>query len=290
MARQARTKTIVPPNSPERWGGVDPKPPPHFDEPKDPVLLEYVHDGRTAIITFNRPQAGNTVTTALGVRFAEIMEEIEAKVTVRCAIVTGAGQDFCRGADLRERKAMDSEQWLRQRRAFDRTLHTLRNMRRPIFAAVNGRAVGGGSEFAQSCDFIIAAENASFCQPEALVGISAGGGSTWFLPRQLSPGHAMYQLMTGEPVSAQDAYRMGMVVRLCPPAELMNLALEIAGEDRAKRTHRAGGGQACGEGGAGRSDGARDDHQPGVPLEIRPPSGPWRRGQGLERDARAELQ
>ena len=69
---------------------------------------------------------------------------------------------------------MDSEQWLRQRRAFDRTLYTLRNMRRPIFAAVNGRAVGGGSEFAQSCDFIIAAENASFCQPEALVGISAG--------------------------------------------------------------------------------------------------------------------
>jgi enoyl-CoA hydratase len=228
MARQERTKTIVPPNSPERWGGVDPKPPPHFDEPKDPVLLEYVHGGRTAIITFNRPQAGSTVTTALGVRLSEIIEEIETKVTVRCAIVTGAGQDFCRGADLRERKAMDSEQWLRQRRAFDRTLYTLRNMRRPIFAAVNGRAVGGGSEFAQSCDFIIAAENASFCQPEALVGISAGGGSTWFLPRQLSPGHAMYQLMTGEPVSAQDAYRMGMVVRLCPPAELMNIAQEIA--------------------------------------------------------------
>jgi enoyl-CoA hydratase len=174
MAQQERTKTIVPPNSPERWGGVDPKPPPHFDEPKDPVLLEYVHGGRTAIITFNRPQAGNTVTTALGVRLSEIIEEIETKVTVRCAIVTGAGQDFCRGADLRERKGMDSEQWLRQRRAFDRTLYTLRNMRRPIFAAVNGRAVGGGSEFAQSCDFIIAAENASFCQPEALVGISAG--------------------------------------------------------------------------------------------------------------------
>ena len=94
MAQQERTKTIVPPNSPERWGGVDPKPPPHFDEPKDPVLLEYVHGGRTAIITFNRPQAGNTVTTALGVRFAEIMEDIEAKVTARCAIVTGAGQDF----------------------------------------------------------------------------------------------------------------------------------------------------------------------------------------------------
>ena len=174
MARKERTKTIVPPDSPERWGGVDPKPPPHFDEPKDPVLLEYVHGGRTAIITFNRPQAGNTVTTALGVRLSEIIEEIEAKVTVRCAILTGAGQDFCRGADLRERKAMDSEQWLRQRRAFDRTLYTLRSMRRPIFAAVNGRAVGGGSEFAQSCDFIIAAENASFCQPEALVGISAG--------------------------------------------------------------------------------------------------------------------
>jgi enoyl-CoA hydratase/carnithine racemase len=146
------------------------------------VLLEYVHGGRTAIITFNRPQAGNTVTTALGVRFSEIIEKIESKVTVRCAIVTGAGQDFCRGADLRERKAMDSEQWLRQRRAFDRTLYTLRNMRRPpIFAAVNGKAVGGGSEFAQSCDFIIAAENASFCQPrrssESALGADRRGSS-----------------------------------------------------------------------------------------------------------------
>jgi hypothetical protein len=60
MAQPQRTKTIVPPNSPERWGGVDPKAPPPFEEPKDPALLEYVHDARTAIITFNRPQAGNT--------------------------------------------------------------------------------------------------------------------------------------------------------------------------------------------------------------------------------------
>src|ERR1700730_10950222 len=100
-------------------------------------------------------------------------------------------------------------------------------MIRPIFAAVNGRAVGGGSEFAQSCDFIIAAENASFCQPEALVGISAGGGSTWSPPAPLPPGLGVINWRGGEPVSAPDAYRMGMVVRLCPPAELMNIALEI---------------------------------------------------------------
>ena len=85
MAQQIITKTIVPPNSPERWGGVDPKPPPHFDEPKDPVLLEYVHGGRTAIITFNRPQAGNTVTTALGVRLSEISrrDRVESYRAVR---------------------------------------------------------------------------------------------------------------------------------------------------------------------------------------------------------------
>jgi enoyl-CoA hydratase/carnithine racemase len=100
----------------------------------------------------------------------------------------------------------------------------------------------------------------------------------------------MYQLMTGEPVSARDAYRMGMVVRLCPPAELMNIALEIAEKiARSGPTALAAAKFAVREG-LGVPMEHRDDHQPGVPLEIRPPSGPWRRGQGLERDARAELQ
>lgn len=219
----------APPTHPDRWGGLDPGPTPAgWIEPKDPILLEYVSGGRIAIITFNRPGVNNSVTTAMAACFAEVLEEIETKVTVRCAILTGAGKAFCGGADLRERKDMNSQQWLKQRRDFDRTLYTLRQMRRPIFAAVNGLANGGGCEIAQSCDFRIASENASFAQAEAMVGISAGGGSTQMLPLQLSPGMAMDMLMTGDAISAQEAYRLGFVNQVCAPEELMNVALDIA--------------------------------------------------------------
>ena len=83
---------------------------------------------------------------------------------------------------------MTKEDWLRQRQDFDRTLYTLRQLRKPIFAAVNGIAYGGGSEIAQSTDFIIASENATFGQPEAMIGLAAGGGSPVFLPRAAAAG------------------------------------------------------------------------------------------------------
>ena len=111
---------------------------------------------------------------------------------------------------------MSKEDWLRQRQDFDRTLYTLRQLRKPIFAAVNGIAYGGGCEMAQSTDFIIASENATFGQPEAMIGLAAGGGSPAMLPRLLPPGKALQMLMTGEPISAQEAYRLGMVNELCP--------------------------------------------------------------------------
>ena len=123
---------------------------------------------------------------------------------------------------------MTKEQWLRQRQDFDRALYTLRQLRKPIFAAVNGIAYGGGSEIAQSTDFIIASDTATFGQPEAMIGLSAGGGSPALLPRVLPPGRALQMLMTGDPITAQEAYRLGMVNELHPAAELMPAALAIA--------------------------------------------------------------
>ena len=123
---------------------------------------------------------------------------------------------------------MSKEEWLRQRQDFDRTLYTVRQLRKPIIAAVNGVAYGGGSELAQSCDFIIAAEDASFGQPEAMLGLAAGGGSPVFLPRLLGRGPAMQMLLTGDPVSATDAYRLGMVNELHAPEALMDATLAIA--------------------------------------------------------------
>jgi enoyl-CoA hydratase len=148
---------------------------------------------------------------------------------VRCAILTGSGERaFSVGGDLYQRKQMTKEQWLRQRLVFDRVLYTIRQLRRPIFAAVHGMAYGGGCEMAISTDFIIASDEAVFGQPEAIVGLSAGGGSPVFLPRVLPPGKAMQMLMTGESITAQEAYRLGMVNEVHPKAKLMSAALSIA--------------------------------------------------------------
>ncbi len=203
--------------------------PENVTEPDQLVLVDYVSGGRVAIITLNRPHADNAITTELAAQLIEVLETIAARTSVRCAVLTGAGdRAFSVGGDLYQRKQMTKEQWLRQRQVFDRVLYTLRQLRRPIFAAVHGIAYGGGCEIAISTDFIIASEEAVFGQPEAIVGLSAGGGSPVFLPRVLPPGKAMQMLMTGEPITAQEAYRLGMVNEIHSKAELMGAALSIA--------------------------------------------------------------
>jgi len=198
-------------------------------EPEQLVLVEYVSDGRVAIITLNRPHADNAITTELAAQLIEVLETIAARISVRVAIITGAGdRAFSVGGDLYQRKNMTQEQWLRQRQVFDRVLYTLRQLRRPIIAAVHGMAYGGGCEIAISTDFIIASDDAVFGQPEAMVGLSAGGGSPVFLPRVLPPGMAMQMLMTGEPITAQEAHRLGMVNETHPRTGLMTAVLSLA--------------------------------------------------------------
>ena len=205
------------------------RPPENVADPDQLVLVEYVSGGRVAIITLNRPHADNAITTELAAQLIEVLETIAARPSVRVAILTGAGdRAFSVGGDLYQRKQMTKEEWLRQRQVFDRVLYNLRQLRRPIFTAVHGMAYGGGCEMAISTDFIIAAEDARFGQPEAMVGLSAGGGSPVFLPRVLPPGKAMQMLMTGEPITAHEAYRLGMVNEIHPKAELMRAALSIA--------------------------------------------------------------
>jgi enoyl-CoA hydratase len=198
-------------------------------EPDQLVLDEYVSGGRVAIITLNRPHADNAITTELAAQLIEALETIAARSSVRVAILTGAGdRAFSVGGDMYQRKQMTKQDWLRQRQVFDRVLYTLRQLRRPIIAAVHGMAYGGGCEIAISTDFIIASDDAVFGQPEAMVGLSAGGGGPVFLPRVLPPGKAMQMLMTGEPITAQEAHRLGMVNEVYPRTELMTRVLSIA--------------------------------------------------------------
>jgi enoyl-CoA hydratase/carnithine racemase len=214
----------------DRWAALDFAPPAaDVDETEPPVLLDHLSEGRVARITLNRPHADNAITTEMGALLTEVVEGVAVRTEVRVVILTGAGdRAFSVGSDLRQRKAMTKEDWLRQRQAFDRTLYTVRQLRKPIFAAVNGLAYGGGCELAQSTDFIIASTNATFGQPEAMLGLAAGGGSPALLPRLLPRGKALQMLMTGDPVPAAEAYRLGMVNELRDPSELMTAAQQIA--------------------------------------------------------------
>jgi enoyl-CoA hydratase len=216
--------------STDRWKALDFGPPPAGEtEPDESVLLDYASDGRVAIVTLNRPHADNAITTDMGARLTEIVETLAVRTAVRAVILTGAGERaFSVGSDLRQRHNMTKEDWLRQRQAFDRTLYAVRELRKPILAAVNGVAYGGGSELAQSTDFILASDNATFGQPEAMIGLSAGGGSPVFLPRLLPPGKALQMLMTGDPISAHEGYRLGMVSEVHPQTELIGAARRVA--------------------------------------------------------------
>ena len=214
----------------DRWKALDFGPPaPDVDETEPPVLIDYRSGDRVAVITLNRPHADNAITTEMGALLTKVVESIAVRTVVRAVILTGAGdRAFSVGSDLRQRKSMTKEDWLRQRQDFDRTLYTVRQLRKPIFAAVNGIAYGGGSELAQSTDFIIASENATFGQPEAMLGLAAGGGSPALLPRLLPRGKALQMLMTGDPITAQEAHRLGMVNEIHPPGQLMAAAERIA--------------------------------------------------------------
>jgi enoyl-CoA hydratase len=218
------------PEGTDRWKALDFAPPAaDAQEPESSVLVDYRHDGQIAVVTLNRPHADNAITTEMGARLTEIVETIAVRTAVRVVVLTGAGERaFSVGSDLRQRKSMTKEDWLRQRQAFDRTLYTVRQLRKPLFAAVNGIAYGGGCELAQSCDFIIASENATFGQPEAMLGLSAGGGSPVFLPRLLGAGKALQMLMTGDPITAAEAHRLGMVNEIHEQQELAAAATRIA--------------------------------------------------------------
>jgi enoyl-CoA hydratase len=212
-----------------RWKALDFSPPTDEADTESPVLLDHVEGGRIAVVTLNRPHADNAISTEMGVRLTEALETIAVSSAVRVAIVTGAGdRAFSVGSDLRQRRDMTKEQWLRQRQDFDRTLLTLRQLRKPVIAAVNGIAYGGGCEIAQSTDFILASRTAVFGQPEAMLGLAAGGGSPVYLPRLLPPGRALQMLMTGDPIDATEAHRLGMVNELWDPGALMTGALRIA--------------------------------------------------------------
>jgi len=186
--------------------------------------------GPILILTINRPEARNAVNAAVHVGLGEGLEQAEADPEIRVVIVTGAGdQAFCAGADL---KALSRGERLepedRAQRAWGFAGFVRHPIGKPIIAAVNGFALGGGTELALASDLVIAADHAQFGLPEVKRGIIAAAGGAFRIVQQLPQKVAMQLLLTGEPISAQRALDLGLANAVVPLDKLMETALDYA--------------------------------------------------------------
>ncbi len=188
--------------------------------------------GHQAWITLNRPQARNTLNGEMFVELADAWQEVREDDAIRVAVVTAAGdEDFCCGGDLGEviplwTGARAPQNPVEQRLIddpliADKVMLKAEPLYKPVIAAINGRALGGGTELIQATDIRIAVDTAEFALPEPKVGVVPGAGSMVRLARQLPWAHAMKILLGGEPVSAQEALAMGLVSELVPRSELL---------------------------------------------------------------------
>ena len=202
-----------------------------------PALLE--KKGHVALVTLNRPEAHNAFSPEMLVRLAGHWEDIRNDPNIRVAVVTGAGEKaFCSGADLGQLIPLFSgarkphNEW-DQKLLDDRTIlgkGLLRDfdVTKPVIAAINGFAVAGGMELAQGTDMGIAADTAKLGVQEVKWAIFPGGGSTVRLPRQIPYARAMELLLTGDLISAQEAYELGFLNRVVPRTQVLESAFELA--------------------------------------------------------------
>jgi enoyl-CoA hydratase/carnithine racemase len=183
-----------------------------------------------ALLTLNRPAVLNALDRTLAEALIRTMPLLDRDPSVRVAIVTGGGERaFCAGADLKERATMTPDEVVAQRqRLVDASAAVLR-FEKPIVAAVNGLALGGGLELALACDFAIAAEGARFGLPEVTLAIIPGDGGTQLLPRVVGQAKARELVLTGDVIDTAEALRLGLVSRVVPAPDLLPTARDIAG-------------------------------------------------------------
>jgi enoyl-CoA hydratase len=184
--------------------------------------------GKVGLITLHRPQALNALNTLLISELNRALDRFETDPGIGCIVITGDDKAFAAGVDIKEmhKKTFVEAYGSDFIAPFDRISHC----RKPIIAAVAGYALGGGCELAMSCDIILAADNASFGQPEINLGIMPGAGGTQRLTRAVGKAKAMELCLTGRRMDAEEAERSGLVSRIVPAAELMDEAMKVAGK------------------------------------------------------------
>ena len=181
-----------------------------------------------AVMTVNRPEALNALNTAVLNELDKVIDEVEGNDEVYVAILTGEGRSFVAGADIGEMKGFTAVDGKKFGVHGGNVFLKLENMSKPVIAAVNGFALGGGCELAMACDIRLASEKARFGQPEVGLGITPGFCGTQRLPRIVGISKAMELILTAKTIKADEAKAIGLVSEVYPAEELMDKAMELA--------------------------------------------------------------
>ena len=192
------------------------------------ILLEYPYNNHEhiALVQLNRPKVLNALSTDLMNELVECMLELDQNPNIRVIILTGNERAFAAGADIAQMASASPIDQINDNRF--RTWEMLRLITKPIIAAVNGFALGGGCELAMSCDLIIAGENAKFSQPEIKIGTIPGAGGTQRLTRAIGKSKAMMMVLTGDMIDAHTAYEWGLVAKVVADRTLLQETFELA--------------------------------------------------------------
>jgi enoyl-CoA hydratase len=194
------------------------------------TLANVVYEKKAAFayVTVNRPKVLNALNKATWADLRTAFADARDDASVRGVILTGAGNKaFIAGADISELARVTAFEAEQSSRFGQEVLDLIENLGKPVVAAINGFALGGGCETAMACTIRIAVENAKFGQPEVKLGLVPGGGGTQRLPRLVGKGRALHLILSGEMISAQEAYRIGLVNEIVPAAELITRAEAI---------------------------------------------------------------
>jgi enoyl-CoA hydratase/carnithine racemase len=195
-----------------------------------PTLQNVLYEkrGGIAYVTLNRPKVLNALNTPTWADLRTAFADARDDASVRGVILTGAGDKaFIAGADISELAHVTAFEAEQSSRFGQEVLDLIENLGKPVVAAINGFALGGGCETAMACTIRIAVQNAKFGQPEVKLGLVPGGGGTQRLPRLVGKGRALQLILSGEMISAQEAYRIGLVNEIVPAADLINRAVII---------------------------------------------------------------
>jgi enoyl-CoA hydratase len=199
------------------------------------MAVEVARDGAVAVVTVNRPEALNALNTETNEALLAAATGLAADAAVRAVVLTGGGDKaFVAGADIAEMSSLSAEQARRFSLLGGRVCAAIEEAAQPWVAAVNGFALGGGCELALACDMRLAGDNAKFGQPEIGLGITPGFGGTQRLVRNVGLGWAKYLVLSGRPIRADEALRIGLVQAVWPRDELMAQAMKLATDLAAK--------------------------------------------------------